>query len=54
MSKRSRLRALVDLARAWPLCLASAAIAYFAVTSLLLLLAPDIAELIVNGVQQLG
>jgi len=49
MSKRSRLRILIDFARAWPLCLASAAIAYLTVTSLLLNLAPDIAELIVNG-----
>jgi hypothetical protein len=44
MSKRSRLRILIDLARAWPICLASAAIAYFTVTGLLLLLAPDIAD----------
>jgi len=49
MSTRSRLRILIDLARAWPLCLASAAIAYLTITGLLLLLAPDIAELIVNG-----
>jgi hypothetical protein len=49
MSKQ-RLRAFIDLAKAWPICLASAATAYFTITGLLLLLAPDIATLIINGV----
>jgi len=46
----NELRALVGLVRAWPICLASAAVAYFAITDLLLFLAPDIAVLIVNNV----
>ncbi|MEM3388158.1 MAG: hypothetical protein QXI42_06000 [Thermoproteota archaeon] len=50
MSRRSMLKSFMSLAKAWPVCLASAAIAYFTITGMLLLLAPDIAELIVNGV----
>jgi hypothetical protein len=46
----NRLRALVSLAKTWPICLASAAVAYLAITGLLLFLAPDIAALIVNNV----
>ncbi|MEM3647620.1 MAG: hypothetical protein QW506_00480 [Thermoproteota archaeon] len=40
----------MNLARAWPICLVNAAIAYFTITGLLFLLAPDIAELIINRV----
>jgi len=46
----NRLRALVGLVKAWPICLASTAVAYFAITGLLLFLAPDIAMLIVSGI----
>jgi transcription elongation GreA/GreB family factor len=46
----SRLRALVSLAKTWPICLASATVAYLAITGLLLFLASDIAALIVNNV----
>ncbi|MEM3079040.1 MAG: hypothetical protein QXF21_01825, partial [Thermoproteota archaeon] len=46
----SRLRAFLNLASAWPLCLVNAAIAYLTVAGLLLILSPDIAWLIVNRV----
>ena len=46
----NRLRALIGLVKAWPICLASTAVAYFAITGLLLFLAPDIAMLIVSGI----
>ncbi|MEM2930768.1 MAG: hypothetical protein QW797_07935, partial [Thermoproteota archaeon] len=50
MSERSMLSGFLNLAKTWPLCLASATIAYFTVTGLLFLLAPDVAGLIVTGV----
>ncbi|MBO3810256.1 MAG: CvpA family protein, partial [Candidatus Brockarchaeota archaeon] len=50
MSRRSMLGGFLNLAKAWPICLASAAVAYLTIAGLLFPLAPDIAELIVNGV----
>ncbi|MEM3390574.1 MAG: hypothetical protein QW491_14395, partial [Thermoproteota archaeon] len=50
MSKHNRLSGFLNLAKAWPICLVNAATAYFTIVGLLLLLTPDIAELIVNGV----
>ncbi|MGB9718947.1 MAG: hypothetical protein ACPL4E_11050, partial [Thermoproteota archaeon] len=50
---RSRLNAFLTLARAWPVCLTSATVAYLTLAGLLLFLAPDIALLIVNGVPTL-
>ncbi|MBO3810138.1 MAG: hypothetical protein FGF50_11180, partial [Candidatus Brockarchaeota archaeon] len=49
MSKRSMLKSFLSLAKAWPICLVNAAIAYFIIVGLLFFLAPDIAEFIVNG-----
>lgn len=49
MTRRNLLGGFLSLAKAWPLCLASAMIAYFTVVGMLLLLSPDIAEFIVNG-----
>ncbi|MBO3810189.1 MAG: hypothetical protein FGF50_11445 [Candidatus Brockarchaeota archaeon] len=50
MSRRSMLNGFLSLARAWPVCLFSATIAYLTIASMSLFLASDIAELIVNGV----
>ncbi|MEM3660619.1 MAG: hypothetical protein QXU11_09445 [Thermoproteota archaeon] len=50
MSKHNRLSVFLSPARTWPICLVNAAIAYFTIAGLLLLLAPDIAELTVNRV----
>ncbi|MBO3809292.1 MAG: hypothetical protein FGF50_06825, partial [Candidatus Brockarchaeota archaeon] len=50
MSRRNLLSGFLNLARAWPLCLVNAAIAYFTIVGLLFLLAPDIAEFNVNGI----
>ncbi|MEM2100591.1 MAG: hypothetical protein QXP45_04580, partial [Thermoproteota archaeon] len=50
MSKHNRPKGFLNLARAWPICLVNAAIAYLTIAGLLLLLTPDIAELIVNRV----
>ncbi|MEM3470391.1 MAG: hypothetical protein QXZ36_06570, partial [Thermoproteota archaeon] len=50
MSRHSMLKIFLNLARAWPICLVNAAIAYFTIAGLLFLLTPDIAELIINGI----
>ncbi|MBO3755031.1 MAG: hypothetical protein FGF53_09200, partial [Candidatus Brockarchaeota archaeon] len=50
MSKRVKLKGFLGLARAWPICLVNAAIAYLTIAGLLFLLAPDIAERVVHGV----
>ncbi|MEM3956777.1 MAG: hypothetical protein QXO47_00995 [Thermoproteota archaeon] len=50
MSKHNRPKGFLNLARAWPICLVNATIAYLTIAGLLLLLTPDIAELIVNRV----
>ncbi|MEM3958595.1 MAG: hypothetical protein QXO47_10400, partial [Thermoproteota archaeon] len=49
MSKRNTLTVHLSLARTWSVCLVNAAVAYLTITGVLLILAPDIAGLIVNG-----